>query len=620
MEKGKYKITQKVKNYERQFNFYILISTVCSGIYTWISMVFKETLMIESGILLFTTLITVLSVNLAVDWKVKSHSNTWIYASPPSHVIEKNHHNVITEKCEHIPSLLNSKNPVSKFISQLFKKSWAHFAIIFPSFIIFYIVMITGLIGNQKLDATEISLVNFATDISWLFWFPLLWLLTWLGNGRMWCQTCPFSGQAEWIHRLHPWKKVNKKLGLNIRWPIKYSTILYSAIGFSILTWVEEFYNIGGPGVPELTSVVLIYIAALELFISILFQDRTFCRTLCPLSAPLGINTMISPIGTFRTKNPETCKRCNTKDCMKGNEKAHGCPWFASPGSRENSPMCGLASDCYKACPYDNIDWNVKRFPWLDDIFTSRKRFDIALSITILLGVVLFQFLNALPFYTMLDSWLNNITGWKNIAQMLVPGLGKFGFSTSGYPNPLDYVILTMIPLLVILIMAKFEEKKGIPLKWSFTSISYSLIPIFAATILARNLPKFFGGSLLLLNEIFNPTGYGTHNQAIYKSFWGSILHYLGSNPLNATAEWWVLLLMEAIIIFGIYLGIKASNILSETDGISKKSYYIAVISFGIIFILVTYWMSSPASPSLPFYNQYLGNLIYNPFQAMPPF
>ncbi|MEL9970723.1 MAG: hypothetical protein QXZ65_06145 [Metallosphaera sp.] len=619
MEKIDYKFYGKVQKYERKFNLYTAIATVVTGVFTGISILLKEVLLIESGILLFTTVLTILVTNLILDLKVKSHSNSWIFASPPLE-LKKGADRIGKEICEHRPSLLTGDNAVSKLVSRFFMKKWAHFAIILPSFVIFYIVMVTGLIGYQKLGPAGISLVNFASDISWLFWFPLLWLLTWLANGRTWCQTCPFSGQAEWVHRLHPWNKVKKKLGLNLRWPIKYSTIFYSAVGFSVLTWMEEFYGIGGPGVPELTSVVLIYIGALELFVSLIFQDRTFCRTICPLSAPLALTTTISPLGTFRAKNPEVCKTCTTKDCMKGNDKYHGCPWFASPGSKESSPMCGLASDCYKACPHDNIDWQVKRFPWLSDLTGGKKRFDLALSLTLLTGVVLFQFINALPFYSMLDGWLNSITGWKNFAQLLVPGLGKFGYSTEGYPNPLDYFAINLLPIFVVLIAAKFEERRGVPLKWGFTSISYALIPIFAASILVRNLPKFLGGSLLILNEILNPTGVGMHNQEIYSTFWGNLLHSLGNDPLNASAAWWVLLVMEGVLAFGTYLGMRASKMLADSDGVSKWTYYAVVMGFGITFMLLTYWMSSPATDTLPFYNPYLGNLLYNPLNASPPF
>jgi hypothetical protein len=618
VEKEAFKVVDRVRKYERKFNFFTALATLVTGLFTWVAILLKDVLAIEAGILLFTTALTVLAVNLALDLTVKSHSNSWIFVTAPK---VKRLDRVGKEICEHRPSLLSGNDPVSKLLSKFFKKSWAHFAIILPSFVVFYVVMVAGLIGYQKLGPSGISLVNFASDISWLFWFPILWVLTWVANGRVWCQTCPFSGQAEWIHRLHPWKRVGKKLGLNLRWPIKYSTILYSAIGFSVLTWMEEFYAIGGPGVPELTSLVLIYIAGLELFVSLLFQDRTFCRTICPLSAPLAVTTMISPLGTFRAKDPNVCRSCTTKDCMKGNDELHGCPWFASPGSKENSPMCGLASDCYKACPHGNVDWHVKRFPWLSDLSTGKKRFDVALSVIILTGVVLFQFLNALPFYSYLDQFLNSVTGWGNFAHLLVPGLGRFGYSTDGYPNPLDYAAINAIPVLAVFLVAKAEGKRiGVSTKWAFTSLSYALIPVFAASILARNLPKLLGGSALILNEVLDPTGAGMHNGEVYSTFWGALLHSLGNDPLNATAAWWVLLVMEGVLAFGAYLGVRASRLLAEVDGLEKWSYLSLVLTFSAVFMLVTYWMSSPASPALPFYNSYLGNLLYNPLQAQPPF
>lgn len=600
----KYK-EKKIRNFTQKLNLGFLLASLVAGISLWLGTLIKNIYVVEFSLLFFTTFLTVLFANLVIDRAYRGLSNEWIYVESPRKV-------VIKTKCEHRPSLFSTP-----LISKLFKKSWAHFLIVLPSFIVFYVVMAAGIVGYQRLNQVGLNLVNFASDISWLFWFPLLWLLTWVANGRVWCQTCPFSGQAEWVQRRHPWKFVKNKLGLKLRWPVKYSTIVYSAIGFSVLTWVEEFYGIGGPGVPLLTSVVLIYIAALELGIALLFQDRTFCRTVCPLSAPLAINTMISPLGTFTAKDPEVCRKCTTKDCMKGNDRTHGCPWFASPVSvNSSSPFCGLASDCYKACPHGNIDWPVKRFPWLDGLFTTRKRYDIAVSVLILLGVTFFQFFNALPLYSMLDSWLNHVTGWIDVARSLGPGLSVYGWSTTGYPNPLDYVFLNSVPFLIVVPVAKLTRKYRL----AFTSISYSLVPLFAATILARNLPKLLGGALLILNEVTDPAGFGVHNSQIYSTFWGHVLQVMGSNPSGATAEWRVMPLMEAVNLFGVYLALRAAKTLSEIDEIPMKYYYVPILALGTAFVLITYWMCSPSSPSLPFYNEYLGNVLYNPLQAQPPF
>ncbi|AWR95816.1 4Fe-4S binding protein [Acidianus brierleyi] len=598
------KNTYRIKINEKRFNFLTAILFVISGITTFISILSRNILFVESNILIFTTLGTILFINFFIDFIHKGNTNSWIYVN-----YKLNYAKYQENICSHKPSILEG------FLSKIFKKNWIHSAIIMPSFIVFYIVMVIGIIGYQKLNSVGLSLVNFAPDISWLFWFPLLWLLTWLANGRMWCQTCPFSGQAEWIQRMHLWRKSSKKLGLNLRWPIKYSTILYSAIGFSVLTWVEEFYNIGGPGIPELTSVVLIYIALLELAIALIFQDRTFCRTLCPLSAPLAVNTMISPLGTFRAKDKEVCKSCSTKDCMKGNDKHFGCPWFASPGSVETSPFCGLASDCYRACPHDNIDWKVKRFPWIDDVIgNNRKRLDIALSVLILTGVVFFQFFNALPLYTMIDKWLSYATGWNDIARILTPGISKYGFTTYGYPMPLDYIILTSVPLIIVYIVSNIRKNDDVPSKAILTSVSYSMIPIFASSILARNLPKLLGGALLIFNEV------PYLDVKSYHGIWYTFLERLGSHPSSATAEWWVLIVMEAVLIFGSWLSFRISKELSKKDGIPLSYYLVCDAIISLLFILITYWMSSPDSSIYPFYNKYLGNLIYNPLNADPPF
>lgn len=105
MEKLEYKVTGKVRNYERRFNFYVALSTVGTGAFTGIAVLLKQVLMIETGILLFTTALTILAVNLVLDLTVKSHSNTWVFASPPREIVKKVDR-VGKEICEHRPSLL----------------------------------------------------------------------------------------------------------------------------------------------------------------------------------------------------------------------------------------------------------------------------------------------------------------------------------------------------------------------------------------------------------------------------------------------------------------------------------------------------------------------------------
>jgi hypothetical protein len=102
---------------------------------------------------------------------------------------------------------------------------------------------------------------------------------------------------------------------------------------FLLLTWIEELFNIAGPGAPAGTSWMVVGIVSSARVFFLVFERRTFCRYICPLSTLIGtVGSMGSVVG-FRTRDREVCLSCQTKDCMRGGEKGYGCSWYTWPGS-----------------------------------------------------------------------------------------------------------------------------------------------------------------------------------------------------------------------------------------------------------------------------------------------
>ena len=125
------------------------------------------------------------------------------------------------------------------------------FYFILPTQIIFWLVVICGIFGT--LEPSQ----NFGTAITWYIWFALMFPATML-IGRAWCLACPFGGLGEWVQRRTFWKRTQKKLGLALKMPQQLAEygLLMSAGVFIILSWLEEFFNIAGPGAPILTSIM----------------------------------------------------------------------------------------------------------------------------------------------------------------------------------------------------------------------------------------------------------------------------------------------------------------------------------------------------------------------------
>jgi hypothetical protein len=92
--------------------------------------------------------------------------------------------------------------------------------------------------------------LNFGTAITWYVWFFVIFLMM-VAVGRAWCAMCPFGGFAEWLQRRTLWQRTTKTLGLGWRLPESWAGhgLLISTVVFVGLTWIEEYFNIAGPGV-----------------------------------------------------------------------------------------------------------------------------------------------------------------------------------------------------------------------------------------------------------------------------------------------------------------------------------------------------------------------------------
>jgi 4Fe-4S binding protein len=370
-------------------------------------------------------------------------------------------------------------------IARLMRDRRFQFLLILPNQIVFWTVIFVGLAG------TAIPELNFGTAITWYVWFCLVFVMM-VVVGRAWCAMCPFGGFAEWIQRRTFWRRTQKALGLGRKFPeplARYGFLLPVA-AFLLLTWLEEFFNIAGPGNPADTSWMVVGIVSSALIFFLVFERRTFCRYICPLTTLIGTVGSMGSVAGFRTRDREICLSCKTKDCMRGGENGFGCPWYTWPGSADSNLYCGLCTECFKSCPEGNIGLFLQK-PLTSVTAPRRRRADVAWGIALLWGLVLYQQINATNLYANAEDWLN--------ARLLFPH----------YPNPVFY--LGIIGLLALGIAAaagamsrlfgrsdleftragNFQDRAS-RFRAYFLPITYGLIPVVGADYFARQLPKFF--------------------------------------------------------------------------------------------------------------------------------
>ncbi len=385
------------------------------------------------------------------------------------------------------------------------------FLLILPNQIVFWAVIVLGFAG------AVVPGLNFATAITWYVWFCLVFVLM-VVVGRGWCAMCPFGGFAEWIQRRALWQRAQRTLGLGrpLPEPVARYGFLLSAGAFILLTFIEEFFNIAGPGNPMATSFMVIGIVASAVVFFLVFERRTFCRYVCPLSGLIGTVGSMGSVAGFRTRDRATCMTCETKDCMRGGTSGYGCPWYTWPGSADSNLSCGLCTECYKACPSDNIGLFLQK-PLTSVIAPVRRRADVAWVVALLWGLVVFQQLNALPGYAPVDGWLNRVTHFPH------------------YPNPVAYlgtiVGVTLITAGLVWLVSRAFLRPGTdlgpapdtfvarrsPFRAYFVPIAYGIIPVVGANYFARQLPKFFKHATRVVPAVGSLVGKGSTSSTLYK-------------------------------------------------------------------------------------------------------
>ncbi len=386
------------------------------------------------------------------------------------------------------------------------------FLLILPNQIVFWMVIFLGLLG------TVVPGLNFGTAITWYIWFCLVFVMM-VTVGRAWCAMCPFGGFGEWVQRRTFWQRTQRALGLGKKLPepVARYGLLASVGAFLLLTWIEELFNIAGPGNPMATSFMVLGIVSSALVFFLVFERRTFCRYVCPLSALIGSVGAIGSAAGFRTRDREVCLSCETKDCMRGGDEGYGCPWYTWPGSADSNLTCGLCSECYKACPSDNVGLFVQR-PLTSVVAPSRRRADVAWAVAVLWGLVVFQQVNATSPYASLDGWLNRVTGMA-------------------YPDPVDYLGIIAAVAAVFAgtawvmsrLLGKDLERWHQPSPTSssfvdrqsrfrsfFVPLAYGVIPVVGADYFARQLPKFFKHASRIVPSIGAWFGAGSTHSSLY--------------------------------------------------------------------------------------------------------
>ncbi len=348
----------------------------------------------------------------------------------------------------------------------------------------FVLAMLTGWFG------TPVGSRNFGIVFVWIVWWGLLIIVLVPFLGRAWCMVCPIPALGEWLQRGSIIQRTSGRLRTrHRRWPRRFKNMWLQNIGFLILASFSTIILTR----PNVSAWVLFGLMAAAVGLSLFFDNRVFCRYVCPVGGFIGLYAMMAPV-ELRVRDCRTCAQHRTKDCVTGNERGYGCPWMVFPGKLRRNTYCGLCMECLKTCPKDNITINLR--PFGSDLFVMEEhRLDEAFKAFIMLSCALLYSAVLLGPWGWLKQWAN------------IDTLAHWGV----YVAALWGVNLLLVPGVfgVCVAVSRRISRLEVPLRQLFTDYAYACVPLGLAAWIAFSLSFVFVNGSYALPVISDPFGWG---------------------------------------------------------------------------------------------------------------
>jgi transcriptional regulator with AAA-type ATPase domain/NAD-dependent dihydropyrimidine dehydrogenase PreA subunit len=317
---------------------------------------------------------------------------------------------------------------------------------------------------------------NFALNLFWAWWWPLILLLFPI-IGRLWCAFCPFMIYGE----------IAQKLSLQFfprtlqKWPReaaeKWGGWFLFGLFVLIFLW-EELWNLENTA--YLSSCLLLLITGGAVIFSLMFERRFWCRYLCPIGGMNGLFAKLS-IVELRAQQGTCAAECTTYHCYKGGigfgegATTNGCPIYSHPAQLTDNKDCVLCMTCLKACPHRSVELNLR--PPGIELWTTHipHAYEVALLFLLLGGVYLHRLPaidRLLGLHLDLEQFLPHLG--LSIAAIIVPTIIPF----------LAYGAMQGLYRLSKLALIPWKTCKPLP----FITLAYGYLPL----VLGGNLAHYF--------------------------------------------------------------------------------------------------------------------------------
>jgi hypothetical protein len=367
----------------------------------------------------------------------------------------------------------------------LLKQRWFPMALILVNMAIFVVILMSGIVNG--FSAGNFS---FGIMIVWILWWVLLMMLLVPVFSRTWCMMCPLPSLGEWLQRMKIFGVNNKLGGLNLKWPRALSNMWLMNFLFLGTTFFSGFFTVK----PLATFFLLGGIIVVGIVLSLVFEKRSFCLYVCPVSGFQGLYSNAA-MTEIRVKDPAVCAKHKNKTCVTGNRKGYGCPWLLEPHSFKRNTYCGMCLECFKTCPFDNMAFNV-RPPGTDLLVNEKRGLDEAWKSFIMVAIAVMFYTAMMGPWGWLKDWVRGATlgGWLRFVGL------HTAFALLALPG--IFFVFSVLSKLA-------SGRKDVSLKAVFVNLSYCLVPLGLAAWIAFSFGFLLPNGSYILHIISDPFARG---------------------------------------------------------------------------------------------------------------
>jgi len=398
-------------------------------------------------------------------------------------------------------------------------------------FIMALAVIADGLFGPQ------VSSANLAGVLPWTYWRAFV-IIALLSAGNFFCMACPFM----------LFRELGRRLGLRKQsWPKALRSKWCAVVLFSLFFWAYEVFSLWDRPIWTAWLIIIYFLAALV--IDARFSGASFCKYLCPIGQFNFVASLLSPL-EVKIRDPDVCARCQTHDCLLGNERHRGCEMELHLPRKSGNLDCTFCLDCVRACPHENIGvlavapgMDIVRDPQRASVGRLSRRLDIAV---LALVFVFAAFANAALMVTPIARWRDHMAAELSLSST----------------HPLTSALfLALFLVLLILVGGSVLAGRAIagiedPIRGMISRFSFALIPLATAMWTAHYLFHFLLGwdsAVPVFQRVFGDFGWAFGGQS----------HFSLAGPVISMEHLWGLqtALLDVGLLATLYLGWRISRV-----------------------------------------------------------